>query len=360
MGRRNKGSDYTLGGYFFLMPNFLGFMLFVLLPVLASLALSFCRWHIFNDPRPVFNGLSNFKEIMWVHYEDVPVTEKVRGEDGTQTERPVMRASMAADGTTSQVPLTKRKLRLNDPDFWYYFYNTVFLMLGIPIGMALSLMLALLLNKGIRAIKIFRMVYFLPTVSSGVALLVLWLVIYNPQYGLFNYMLSRIGIVGPNWLSGGIKSEWLSKFGIDPMCYWSKVALMIMGLWNGIGGYNMILYLAGLQGINPELYEAADVDGATGWKKFWNITWPMLSPTTFFSFIMSLIGGFQGGFESAYVMTEGGPAGSTTTISYQIFNELYVRNRAGYASSIAWFLFAVVFVLTMVSWRYGGKVVHYD
>ncbi len=312
MARRNRGPDYSLGGYLFLLPNFTGFMLFVLLPVIASLALSFCRWHIFNDPTPKFVGFDNFARL------------------------------------------------LTDAKFWQYAYNTTFLMLGIPIGMGLSLALALLLNKGIRAIRLFRMIYFLPTVSSGVALLVLWLVIYNPQYGLFNYMLAKIGLIGPSWLSGGVEIKWLSKLGIDPWCYWSKIALMIMGLWNGAGGYNMILYLAGLQGINPELYEAADVDGASAWHKFHHITWPMLSPTTFFIFIMSLIGGFQGGFEAAYVMTEGGPAGSTTTISYEIFNQLYVRSQAGYASSIAWFLFGVVFILTMASWRYGGRVVHYD
>jgi multiple sugar transport system permease protein len=142
--------------------------------------------------------------------------------------------------------------------------------------------------------------------------------------------------------------------------YWSKLSLMLMGLWTGIGGYNMILYLAGLQGINPELYEAAEVDGASAWQKFRHITWPMLSPTTFFIFIMSLIGGFQGGFQAAYVMTEGGPQGSTTTISYYIFQELYVNDHPGYASAIAWFLFLVVFTLTIFSWKRGGKVVHYD
>jgi multiple sugar transport system permease protein len=312
MRRTSRGPDYSLGGYLFLLPNLTGFLLFVLLPVIASLALSFCAWHIFNDPEPRFNGIDNFAKLM------------------------------------------------HDRQFWYYSYNTVFMMLGIPVGMALSLALALLLNKGIRSIRFFRMIYFLPTVSSGVAVLVLWLVIYNPQYGLFNFVLAQFGIDGPDWLSGGIIVKWLSKFGIDPMCYWSKVALMIMGLWNGAGGYNMILYLAGLQGINPELYEAADVDGARAWSKFKHITWPMLSPTTFFIFIMSIIGGFQGGFEAAYVMTDGGPAGSTMTISYQIFDELYVKSQAGYASSIAWFLFAVVFILTMASWRYGGKVVHYE
>ena len=208
-----------------------------------------------------------------------------------------------------------------------------------------------MLNKGIRGIRVYRMVYFLPTISAGVALLVLWLWIYEPLHGLFNQMLLSLGLEGPNWLGGEAKSvsrwyAWLtdklpflkSLLGANLSFYWSKLSLMLMGLWTGIGGYNMILYLAGLQGINPELYEAANVDGASAWQKFRHITWPMLSPTTFFIFIMSLIGGFQGGFQAAYVMTQGGPQGSTTTISYYIFQELYVNDRPGYASAIAWLL----------------------
>jgi len=289
-----------------------GFLLFVLLPVLASLVLSFCTWHVFKSRWPTWNGLNNFIEL------------------------------------------------LGNRDFWYYVYNTCFLMLGIPVGMALSLCLALLLNRGIRFIRLFRMVYFLPTISAGVALLVLWVWIYDPLYGLMNYMLAKVGIEGPNWLGGGVTIPFLSWFGINPTCYWSKLALMLMGLWTGIGGYNMILYLAGLQGINPELYEAADVDGANAWQKFRHITWPMLSPTTFFIFTMSLIGGFQGGFQAAYVMTQGGPEGSTTTISFYIFQELYQNDNCGYASAVAWFLFLIVFTLTMINWHFGGKVVHYE
>lgn len=313
MKSHNRGVDFSHGGYLFLLPNFTGFMLFVLLPVLASLGLSFCRWEILKDNAPHFVGLANFGKL-----------------------------------------LTNR-------EFWYYTYNTVFLMLGIPIGMALSLSLALLLNKGMRAIRVYRMVYFLPTITAGVALLVLWLWIYEPLYGLINTMLANLGMEGPNWLGGGVKLQFLNDwFGIDPMCYWSKLALMLMGLWTGVGGYNMVLYLAGLHGINPELYEAAEVDGASAWQKFRHISWPMLAPTTFFIFIISLIGGFQGGFQAAYVMTQGGPDGSTTTISFKIFQELYENDRTGYASAIAWFLFLVVFILTMISWRFGGKVVHYE
>lgn len=313
MKPHDRGANFSYGGYLFLLPNITGFTLFVFLPVLASFALSFCRWQIFDDPHPAFVGFANFVRL------------------------------------------------LHDEKFWYYAYNTVFLMLGIPIGMALSLCLALLLNKGVRAIRVFRMVYFLPTISSGVALLILWMWIYNTNYGLLNFMLAKIGIEGPNWLGGGVTLQFLENwFGIDPRCWLSKISLMFMGLWTGIGGYNMILYLAGLQGINPELYEAADVDGASSWQKFKHITWPMLAPTTFFIGIMSLIRGFQGGFQAAFVMTRGGPEGSTTTISYYIFRNLYQDSYAGYTSAIAWFLFVVVFLLTMISWRFGGKVVHHE
>jgi len=313
MRRQARGVDYSMGGYLFLLPNFVGFLLFVLLPVVASLVLSFCHWQILKEDAPTFAGLSNFAKL------------------------------------------------LTSKDFWFYAYNTVFLMLGIPVGMALSLSLAMLLNRGIRAIRLFRMAYFLPTVTAGVALLVLWLWIYEPLYGLINCTLAGFGIEGPNWLGGGVKLQFLQDwFGIDPMCYWAKPALMLMGLWTGVGGYNMILYLAALHGINPELYQAAEVDGANAWQRFRHITLPMLSPTTFFIFIMSLIGGFQGGFEAAYVMTRGGPDGTTTTISFHIFQELYEYDRMGYASATAWFLFLIVFGLTMLSWRYGGKVVHHE
>ena len=121
----------------------------------------------------------------------------------------------------------------------------------------------------------------------------------------------------------------------------------------------MILYLAALQGIPRDFYDAADIDGASGWQKFWNITWPMISPTTFFIAIMATIGGFQGGFMQAYIMTRGGPAGATTTLEYYIFNNLYSWQHAGYAASIAWFLFIAIFIVTLFNWKFGGKLVHY-
>jgi multiple sugar transport system permease protein len=218
-------------------------------------------------------------------------------------------------------------------------------MMGIPIGMALSLALAVLVNQRLRGTVFFRSVFFLPSVCSGVALLMLWSWLYNPEFGLINQSIRALtGSEGPPWLTHTA---------------WAKPALIIMGLWTNMGGRNMLLYLAALQGIDPTLYEAADIDGAGAWAKFRRITWPMLSPTTFFIFIMSVIGGFQTGFEQAYVMTKGGPAGSTTTLSYYIFTEAFVELNMGYASAIAWFLFLLVFLVTLINWKFGGRLVHY-
>lgn len=283
-----------MAGCFFIMPNFIGFLVFTSLPVAASLLLAFMKWDLLSPPQ--FVGLENFNRL------------------------------------------------IHDPLFWKYAKNTMYLMLGVPFEMAGALVIALFMNQKVKGIKFFRTVYFLPTICSGVAVSILWIWLYNPNFGLFNYALSKIGITGPNWLT-------------DEM--WAKPALMLMAFWTAIGGQNMILYLAGLQGIPPELYEAAEIDGASGWQKFWNVTWPMLTPTTFFIFIMSVIGGFQGGFAAAFVMTGGGPNGSTTTISYYIYNNAYQWFNMGYAATIAWVLFIIVFLVTIFNWKYGGKVVHY-
>jgi multiple sugar transport system permease protein len=284
----------AIAGYSFLLPNFLGFLVFTSLPVLASLTLSFFDWDLFSTPK--FVGLHNFAAL------------------------------------------------LRDREFWRYGFNTLFLMLAIPVNMLGSLFLAMVMNQKLRGIVVFRVIYFMPTIVAGVGTYLLWRWLYNPDYGLINAMLRVAGIEGPKWLQS---------------VTWAKPALMLMGFWTAVGGYNMILYLAALQNVPLDLYEAADIDGASRWQKFWAITWPMVSPTTFFIFTMSIIGGLQGGFEQAMVMTGGGPAGATTTISYYIYNHAFAWNHMGYAAAIAWALFAVVFVMTLLNWRFGGKVVHY-
>ena len=146
--------------------------------------------------------------------------------------------------------------------------------------------------------------------------------------------------------------EWLASYD------WAKPAIMIMGLWGAIGSNNMLLYLAGLSNVPPELEEAADIDGATPFQKFWHVTWPQLAPITFFIVVMSVIGGLQGGFEMARTMTQGGPWGSTTTLSYFIYNEGFATGRLGYSSAISWVLFIMVFSITMINWKFGSKYVN--
>lgn len=293
LGKRNKTISNILSGAAFLAPNITGFLTFTLIPVFASFMLSFCQWDILSPAK--FAGISNFTKL------------------------------------------------LTDPLFWKYFYNTIFFMLGIPVGMAVSLGLALLIALPLKGITFFRTVYFLPVISSMVAIALLWRWIYHPDFGLLNSFLRSLGIIDP--------PQWLSS------TTWAKPAIMIMGIWQG-AGYNMLLYLAALQGIPKTYYEAAEIDGASKPQQFVNITWPLLSPTNFFIIIMSIIGGFQT-FGSIYVMTGGGPAGSTTTIVYYIFNNAFVWSNMGYAAAISWFLFAIIFIATLLQWRYSGEKVTY-
>lgn len=296
----------TIAGYGFLLPNLIGFLAFTSIPVLASLVLGFMRWDLTSPP--VYIGLENFVNLLGFTKEN-----------------------------GHWIP--------NDGRFWYYVYNTMFFMLGIPISMAASLFLAVVLNNKMKGISVVRTVYFMPTLASGIAIYVLWRWIFNEEFGLLNILLGHFGIDGPGWLTNRALA---------------KPSLIFMGIWMNMGGYNMILYLAGIQGIPQELYEASAIDGASSWQKFQHITWPMLGPTTFFIFIMSVIAGFQGGFDAAFVMTGGGPAGATTTVSYYIYQNAYEWFHMGYAASIAWVLFISVFIVTLMNWKYGGKVVHYQ
>lgn len=378
----------AVAAYAFLLPNFLGFLAFTSIPVVISLVMAFSHWNIFKAPTWV--GLENFRSLLWFHREG-------------------------------------GKAVANDPFFWQYVYNTVFLMAGIPLGMAGSLLTALLMNQKLKGIVVFRTIYFLPSVCSGVALLILWKYLYNADIGLINkslrlaggvvyshpviaipftilcavlFGLTVMGIVAAllalaQYICSKLRCEWregvyrvativagaavfvligaygrsfygvVSSFFLTPpdwlgTVHWAKPSLIIMGLWGGLGGYNMILYLAALQGVPSSYYEAAEIDGAGGWAKFWAVTWPMISPTTFFILVMSVIGGFQGGFMTANVMTGGGPAGSTTTVEYYLYQTAFEKFNMGYASAIAWFLFAVILVLTLLTWKLGGKVVTYE
>lgn len=303
--------EETFWGFAFILPNFLGFLLFTSLPVLVSIGLAFCKWDILTSPE--FVGLRNFKDLLGFHRDSGIL-----------------------------VP--------NDPLFWKYLFNTMFLMLVIPVNIFGSLLLAILLTRKIRGVIVFRTLYFLPTICSGVALCFLWRWLLASDLGLINSTISGLaGLVGlsvktPAWLT-------------DPA--WAKPALMLMSVWGAIGGTSMILYMAALTGVPGHLYEAAEIDGANSWQKFIHITWPMVSPTTFFIFIMSVIGGFQGGFMQAFSMTGGGPAGATTTLEYYIYTNAYQNFNMGYASSIAMVLFAIILIVTFINWKYGGSRVTY-
>lgn len=491
----NKSTRQNLAwGLFFLGPNILGFLAFTLIPLVLSMALAFSNWdlrlhNMFKDDVIRFVGIDNFARL------------------------------------------------LSHPDFWKFLGNTLFFMMTIPIAIVGNLILAILLSQdmgrkhrmvfwalalgavlgtsitllvmagsGSTAMSImlvsvfgliliagvlggsslYRMFFYLPAFTSGVATYILWAKLYNPYAGPINNMLAgplegvggmvnalppgtmsagvwavygliivtfawgvrrfrqlwRDGYLGSaavfpavvslligmgfavRWSPGGplgtalivgtlVVLGWhlvharkgaeyptqawtgsgtglvlggglmvgifvliglantfhalpamaASEGGLQPpewltSYHWAKPALMIMGLWGAIGSNTMILYLAGLSNIPRELYEAADIDGARGFQRFWNVTWPQLAPVTFFVFVMGIIGGLQGGFEMAYAMTKGGPAGATTTLSYFIYAEGFETGRLGYASAVAWTLFAMVFLVTLFNWKFGNRYVN--
>ncbi len=285
--------------YLFLSPGIALFFLFVLVPVVAAFYLSFCRYDIIHSPSWI--GLRNYSRI---------------GQD------------LANHGV-----------------FYLSLRNTAqYAVSTIPLGMALALALALLLNAGLRGVTLYRTTYYLPVVTSLVAVSLVWMWIYDPTYGLLNHLLGK--------LSGGriTPQTWLANPGQ------AMPAIIAMSIWRGLG-YNMVIYLAGLQGIPDHLYEAALLDGASPWQRFRAITWPLLRPTTAFIFVISTIGASQV-FAQVYVMTNGGPNNATTTIVHQIFQNAFSFMKMGYASAMAFVLFGLIFVLSLINLRLlrGGEV----
>jgi multiple sugar transport system permease protein len=232
-------------------------------------------------------------------------------------------------------------LLFKDPLFWKSLGNTVFMVVALPIGMVFSLGIALLLNAQARGMSAYRTVFYLPAITPVVATAVLWYALLNPD-GLVNTGLRAAGIDPPSWL--GDKN-------------WSKPAIVLMGLWGAGGG--MIIWLAGLQGIPSQLYEAASIDGAGAVRRFFSITLPMLTPYIFFSFVTGIIGVFQI-FAQALILTRGGPADSTLFYVYYLFNNAFRYFKMGYASAQAWILFVIVLVLTLLQLRLSKRWVHYE
>lgn len=297
-----KTHPETLTASLFLAPNLVGFLIFTFIPILVSFILSFFRCDLLQAKNILsweFVGLRNFINLA------------------------------------------------NDPEFWRYLWNTIFLMVKIPITIIISLILAVILNKPLKGRVFFRTIYFLPTICTGTALYMVWRWVFNADFGLLNLCINKLtngGISAPKWL-------------VSPD--WSKPSFILMNTLTEMGGMNMLLYLAALQTIPQDYYEAGSLDGAGPWQKFRYLTWPLLGPTTFFILIINLINGFQEGFQQAHIMTQGGPAGSTTMLSYYIYNHAYVWNHMGYAAATAWVLFTIVIIITAISWKFGNKVVYY-
>jgi multiple sugar transport system permease protein len=280
-------------GYLFMAPWLIGFIVFCGGPLLFSILMSFCDYEVLSGAR--WTGLENFR-VFFQSDELVPVA----------------------------------------------FYNTLFMILGIPLSLIVSLSIALLLNLKIRGISVWRTLFYLPAIVPGVASMVMWSWILNPNAGLLNKLLEMIGIPGPLWLQHE---------------NWSKPALILMGLWQSGGG--MLMWLAGLKNISEQYYEAALIDGAGHWQQFRHITIPMLTPYIFFNLIMGLIGVFQI-FEIAFVMTLGGPVNSTLFYVYHLFNHAYRYGHMGYASAMAWILFIVILGLTLLQFKLARRWVFYE
>ncbi|HET7628129.1 MAG TPA: sugar ABC transporter permease [Bacillales bacterium] len=232
-----------------------------------------------------------------------------------------------------------------DPIFWKSLYNTMYYVIfSVPLTTLGSMLIALLLNQKIRGMRVFRTVYYLPAVLSGVAVYLLWMQLLSPE-GLINTVLAWFGIHGPAWL-----------FDAD----WTKPALILMQMWNVGGG--MLLYLAALQGVPKTLYEAAEIDGASPFRKFLHISFPMITPVIFFDLVTSTIGGFQI-FQEAYVMTdngEGGPLNSLLFFNLHMWNKAFRSFDMGYAMAMSWVLFVIIFGLTLINIKVAPKWVHYE
>jgi len=274
-------------------PWLIGFAVFAGGPMLFSLVMSFCDFDVINPARLV--GMANFREMF---------------------------------GADELFPTA--------------LYNTLFMVTGVPLGMAVSLAMAMLLNLKVKGIAVWRTFFYLPSIVPMVAASILWIYIFKPQGGLLNTLLGFIGLDGPAWLQDEV---------------WSKPSIILMGLWGAGGG--MIIWLAGLKGINAQLYEAASIDGANGWQKFIHVTIPQLTPYIFFNLIMGVIATFQI-FGQAFIMTQGGPANSTLFYVYYLFNCAFRYGRMGYAAALAWILFAIVFVLTLIQMKLSKKWVYYE
>jgi len=292
-GRRRRLAD-AVTGYLFVGPALLGMSVFVLLPMLYAFGLSFVRWDLIR-PNPRFVGLDNYVAVV------------------------------------------------QSADFWHALRVTGIYTLGtVPPAMVVGLGLALLLDRAIPLRGAFRAIGFLPSITSIVAVAVVWAWVFHPSFGLLNAGLRGLGLEPHRWLSSPQEA---------------LPVLMVVAIWRHVG-YDMVLFLAGLQAIPRELLEAATVDGAGRWARFRHVTLPLLAPTTLFVLVISVIESFQV-FSIVDTLTNGGPAGATTVLVYHLYEVAFVRFEMGRAAAIAYVLFALVMALTVLQLRIGKRRVHY-
>jgi multiple sugar transport system permease protein len=284
-----------LWGYLFAAPWLIGLLALILGPILVSIYLSLSKYDVITSPQ--WLGIANFRRALF-----------------------------------------------EDELFWPSLGRTFrFALIVVPVGTTGSLLLALLLNKGLTGTNIYRTLYFLPHLTPAVAMAILWSWLFQPTVGPINYALGLAGIKGPGWFNSA---------------QWALPSIIIVSLWAGIGGNRMMIFLAGLQGVPQELYDAADVDGAGGWARFRHVTLPMISPTLFFNIIMGVIGALKV-FSLAYVATQGGPSWATWFYALHLYRWSFEYFEMGYGAALAWIFAAIVIVLTMVQFRISRSWVYY-
>jgi ABC-type sugar transport system permease subunit len=293
-----RWGEETTAAYLFLLPSLLIFAVFTFFPAIYSIIVSTFRWNM--PMQPSFIGVQNYVTL----FSDP----------------------------------------IEAPVFWQAVRNTVYFSLGVPINLFVSLMIALLLNRKLPGVGFFRTAFFLPAITSLAAVSVVWLWLFNPsQYGLLNSFLIALGLPLQSWLR-------------DPVL--AMPCLIFMGVWHGMG-YNIIIFLAGLQSIPTTYYEAAEMDGASYLQKFHSITWPLLSPTLFYVLTVGLINSLKA-FTEIDMMTQGGPLGTTATLAYYLYQQAFNFFQMGKASAIAVILFAILLFLSWIQFRFVDRKVYYE
>ena len=286
----------ALTGYAWILSWIIGFLVFTVGPVFASLYISLTKFNFGTGGTWI--GLSNYVEALTA-----------------------------------------------DPLFWSSLGRSAYYtLLVVPLGIVTSLLAALLLNQNIRGTSFYRTMFFIPSLVPIVATAALWTWILAADIGPLNSIFEAVGVKSPRWFA---------------QAEWAIPAIAVIVLWSSIGGGRMITFLAGLQGVAQELYEAAEIDGANAWNRFWYVTLPLISPVVFFNVVLGIIGSFQV-FDVAYVATRGGPGEATWFYALHIYNKAFLEFNFGYAAALAWLLFLVLIVFTQLQFRSAARWVFYD